>query len=95
MRFLISCNSFLFNSFLITDGATSILTSIFYKHYNPPAGYHYEKETNEGPNLEGFLELVREWADAYQTENVLVPMGDDFTYYDAWSWFENMDQLIR
>lgn len=31
----------------------------------------------------------------YQTNNVIVTMGGDFTYQDALMWYKNMDKLIK
>lgn len=32
--------------------------------------------------------------DVYQTDNVLITMGEDFNYQDAEMWFTNLDKLI-
>lgn len=32
--------------------------------------------------------------ETYKTDNLLITMGEDFTYQDAEMWFKNLDRLI-
>ncbi len=42
-----------------------------------------------------FVAAAREWSAAYASDNVLMPMGSDFNYVSAGSWYKNLDKLIR
>ncbi|CAB3374915.1 Hypothetical predicted protein [Cloeon dipterum] len=90
--------------------ASSIFTQAFYKHYSAPSGYCFDlvhcndQPINENPNsgdynvpnrVNSFIEFVNSQKDTYQTEHMLVTMGDDFTYQQAASWFDNIDRLIK
>lgn len=40
------------------------------------------------------LDYVNNMTEVYQTNNVLITMGEDFTYQHAEMWFTNLDRLI-
>ncbi|KAI8431712.1 hypothetical protein MSG28_016181 [Choristoneura fumiferana] len=42
-----------------------------------------------------FLEYVEKAGKFYRSNNLLVTMGGDFTYQDAFMWFDNLDKLIN
>jgi lysosomal alpha-mannosidase len=42
-----------------------------------------------------FKKAAREWATAYATDNILMPMGEDFNYQNANMWYKNIDKLIQ
>ncbi|KAJ2941876.1 hypothetical protein O0L34_g10690 [Tuta absoluta] len=46
------------------------------------------------PKVSDFLAIVGNMTKAYNSNNILVTMGDDFNYQDATVWFDNLDKLI-
>eukprot|EP00197_Chlamydomonas_leiostraca_P005276 CAMPEP_0202881492 /NCGR_PEP_ID=MMETSP1391-20130828/36615_1 /ASSEMBLY_ACC=CAM_ASM_000867 /TAXON_ID=1034604 /ORGANISM="Chlamydomonas leiostraca, Strain SAG 11-49" /LENGTH=274 /DNA_ID=CAMNT_0049564191 /DNA_START=36 /DNA_END=857 /DNA_ORIENTATION=+ len=42
-----------------------------------------------------FVRTIEEWSKAYPGRDVLMLMGNDFTYTSAMSWFRNLDRLIH
>ncbi|KAJ8675164.1 hypothetical protein QAD02_010950 [Eretmocerus hayati] len=91
--------------------SSDLFTSILYKHYNPPKYFCFDlnrdcsdQEIDDNPRstrynaaskAEQLLIYAREQAKAYRTKNVLITMGNDFTYEGAYKWFESMDKLIN
>ena len=58
----------------------------------------------DDPNLEGynvgqrafdFLFFIRQQAQFYATNHVMLTMGDDFNYENAREWFKSLDKLIH
>lgn len=45
--------------------------------------------------IESFLKFVKEQAESYRSNSVILTMGGDFTYQYAEMYFKNMDKLIR
>lgn len=41
-----------------------------------------------------FIKYVEDQATQYRTDNVIITMGEDFTYTDASVWYKNIDKLI-
>lgn len=42
-----------------------------------------------------FLLYCQKQSRSYQTNNIILTMGEDFNYQDAKMWFVNLDMLIR
>lgn len=42
-----------------------------------------------------FLKFAQTQSRYYQTNNIIITMGDDFNYQDALSYFSNLDRLIK
>lgn len=96
---------------LFIDGnTTNLFTSALYNHYSAPSGFCFDILCNYGDPLvddensplynvkekvESFAEFVRKQAEKYQTNNIIITMGDDFHYQDALAYFINMDILIE
>eukprot|EP01122_Echinamoeba_exundans_P006391 TRINITY_DN1785_c0_g1_i2.p1 TRINITY_DN1785_c0_g1~~TRINITY_DN1785_c0_g1_i2.p1 ORF type:complete len:816 (+),score=182.94 TRINITY_DN1785_c0_g1_i2:502-2949(+) len=85
--------------------STSIFTHILFENYCSPmlSGFDWEGNTYNNPPItpsnvqeraEHFASLILQFAAAYPTNNVLVPMGCDFRYVDAHAQFDNLDLLI-
>lgn len=45
--------------------------------------------------IETFVSVARSYASNYATKNVMFPMGTDFQFQGAHSWFKNIDKLIK
>jgi len=41
------------------------------------------------------LAYLEKQALSFRSNNIIIPMGHDFTYQDATTWFSPMDQLIQ
>lgn len=81
---------------LFTGSSGQIFTSIFYDHYSSPRGFDFETEPVEYPiDLKEFALYAREHAETFRTNNILVPMGDDFRFFYAQNYFQKIDDLIR
>ena len=92
-------------------GDTSdLFTGVLYDHYGPPPGFCWDLICNDLPMMDSraaegennvenrtrqFLEYVRQQAEHYQTNNILLTMGMDFNYQAAHAWFLNLDRLIQ
>ncbi|XP_049836992.1 lysosomal alpha-mannosidase-like isoform X2 [Schistocerca gregaria] len=88
--------------------SSHLFTSIFNNHYSAPSGFCFDilcndEPVNDDPNSRGynvdekvnnFINFARNVAKFYVTNNIIVPMGDDFHYQDAHVNFKNMDKLI-
>ncbi len=44
--------------------------------------------------MKEFAAAAREWSSAYATDHILMPMGEDFNYVSARTWYKNLDKLI-
>ncbi|OAE30812.1 hypothetical protein AXG93_857s1150 [Marchantia polymorpha subsp. ruderalis] len=94
-----------------TLGSTAdIFYGVFPVHYSPPDTFDLEPrdqdyfpvqddESIEGYNVDERVdELVQAattQAALTRTEHIMWTMGNDFTYQNAVTWFENMDKLIH
>ncbi|XP_077290663.1 lysosomal alpha-mannosidase-like [Arctopsyche grandis] len=91
-------------------GAPSdLLTGVLFNHYSPPPGFCFDVLCSDDPIIddvnspdynvdqmvEKFLEFVKNQADSYKTNNIILTMGDDFYYQNALMWYKNMDKLIK
>eukprot|EP00003_Mantamonas_plastica_P005509 TRINITY_DN1441_c1_g2_i4.p1 TRINITY_DN1441_c1_g2~~TRINITY_DN1441_c1_g2_i4.p1 ORF type:complete len:1388 (-),score=486.72 TRINITY_DN1441_c1_g2_i4:112-4029(-) len=80
---------------------TEILTHVLHTHYSAPRGFDWEEGAPplyEGSTLvsraQMFAGEMKNRANAYRTNNLLVPFGDDFKFKNAEGQFGNMDKLI-
>ncbi|KAJ8919646.1 hypothetical protein NQ315_006173, partial [Exocentrus adspersus] len=91
-------------------GAKSdIFTGVMYNTYAPPKGFCFDIICTDDPiiddkkssdynvdrRVDEFLAYVKNMTDGYATNNVIVTMGEDFTYQNAEVWFKNLDKLIH
>ncbi|XP_073966372.1 lysosomal alpha-mannosidase-like isoform X1 [Choristoneura fumiferana] len=89
--------------------ASDIFTSVLYNTYSPPPGFCFDVLCDDEPIIDDidspmynvekrvteFLEYVEKAGKFYRSNNLLVTMGGDFTYQDAFMWFDNLDKLIK
>lgn len=87
---------------------SSVFTSVMYNTYSPPPGFCFDILCQDDPIIDDkrspdynvpkrvkqFLDYVKNMTKVYTTNNVLVTMGEDFTYQDAHVWFKNIDKLM-
>ncbi|XP_049818764.1 lysosomal alpha-mannosidase-like [Aethina tumida] len=87
---------------------SNIFTSAIYRAYNYPPGFCYDDFCNDKLNdlddptlnnieerVKAFAEYIRTQADGYLSNNILVTMGDDMKYKNAYSNFNLMDKIIQ
>uniref|UniRef100_A0A915HUZ6 Alpha-mannosidase n=1 Tax=Romanomermis culicivorax TaxID=13658 RepID=A0A915HUZ6_ROMCU len=86
-----------------------ILTSVFYEHYMPPDGFCFDAFCKDDPiiddtrfegynvkqKVDDFLKYVVKHAESYNTGHIMLTMGGDFHYSNAYAWFSNLDKLIK
>ncbi|KAL1517913.1 hypothetical protein ABEB36_001613 [Hypothenemus hampei] len=89
---------------------SDIFTSVLFNLYDAPDTFCYElgscriislvddpesPEYNMDKREWDFFNLMDYFSRSYTTSNVLIPMGRDFGYENAETWFMNMDKLIN
>ncbi|CAI5521653.1 unnamed protein product, partial [Closterium sp. Naga37s-1] len=89
---------------------TQVFTGILYDGYYSPQEFRYQQTDSpeyrfrdwpneRNPNVEQFVNFfVQETmnrAQAFRTNHLLFPMGEDFSFNEAIMWFKNMDKLIH
>ncbi|CAG2118606.1 unnamed protein product, partial [Medioppia subpectinata] len=89
--------------------ASDIFTHAMEMGYGPPSGFNWDlanggddpiiddpesEDYNVDQYVDKFITYAKKYSNYYATNNVLFPMGTDFMYQDANSWFKNMDKLI-
>lgn len=84
-------------------------TGVMYNIYDPPAGFCFDmncldEPIMDNPKLHGvninkrvdeFIDVVKKYAQAFKTNNVIITMGGDFNYVVASAWFKNLDKLVK
>lgn len=87
----------------------NLFTGVLYNLYQNPPGFCFDivcqnqpiiddpnsKDYNLDKKVDDFLEYCQKQKDAYQTDEILLTMGGDFTYQDANHWYKNMDKIIN
>lgn len=53
------------------------------------------EEYNVPKIVKNFVQFARNYRFYYSTNHLMVPMGTDFNYQSAVTWFKNMDKLIK
>lgn len=85
------------------DSSASVHTHVMGAHYSAPSGFDWESSTYQNPTVTdsnvaaraaAFVDMARERAAWYPSQNLLVPWGDDFKFRNAARQYENMDKLI-
>ncbi|XP_043260159.1 lysosomal alpha-mannosidase isoform X2 [Colletes gigas] len=86
-----------------------LFTVALYNTYSPPPGFCFDVLCTDEPIIDDpdspdynvkqrigeFLSYAQRQATSYQTNNVILTMGEDFNYQDAEMWFINLDRLLR
>lgn len=90
--------------------SSDLFTGLFYNHYAPPKQFCFDPrcsdqvvvrddrnldEINIDTLVEEFVEMAQSVADSYRTNNVMIPMGDDFNYASARQNFKNIDKMLE
>ncbi|XP_075222185.1 lysosomal alpha-mannosidase-like [Lycorma delicatula] len=89
--------------------STDIFTVVMYNHYSPLDGFHYgphrrndaivdeigNPEYNVDVKVSQILNEARTRSKLYNTNNVYITWGDDFTFQNAHVWFKNIDKIIK
>ncbi|XP_068158601.1 lysosomal alpha-mannosidase-like isoform X2 [Drosophila tropicalis] len=83
-------------------------TGMLYNHYSAPPGFCFDRLCGDDPiideesydnnvksRVDDFLNYVAGVAEHYRSNNILIPMGDDFHYENAQQNYQNMDKLIK
>eukprot|EP01135_Chromosphaera_perkinsii_P011596 Nk52_evm35s2449 gene=Nk52_evmTU35s2449 len=90
---------------------SEIFTSIMSQHYCSPGGFNFQYDlgTNDEPindnmYVKGYnvdtranelVKVFRQYQGWSATNNILIPFGCDFTFMNAFGYFQNMDKLIK
>ncbi|KAH1004274.1 hypothetical protein HUJ04_004053 [Dendroctonus ponderosae] len=90
--------------------STDIYSNVLFRHYSAPSGLCFDVNCADEPiiddpespeyNVENKVRnFISDWItparSGYASDNILVPMGDDFQYQAAGKNFANIDKLIR
>ncbi|KAH8282663.1 hypothetical protein KR054_009022 [Drosophila jambulina] len=83
-------------------------TGMLYNHYSAPPGFCFDSLCQDDPIIDGksydnnvksriddFLNYATNLAKYYRSSHIMVPMGDDFQYENAYMNYRNMDKLIK
>ncbi|XP_039281888.1 lysosomal alpha-mannosidase isoform X2 [Nilaparvata lugens] len=88
---------------------SDIFTNVMYNHYSAITGFNFESmrqneaivdnknssEYNVDKKAERIITEAKFRKNFFQSNNVYLTFGDDFTYNNAISWFKNIDKLIK
>ncbi|XP_057335979.1 lysosomal alpha-mannosidase-like [Microplitis mediator] len=86
-----------------------LFTVVLFNGYLAPPGFCFDilclddpviddpesPENNVEAKIAAFVDYCQEQAKYYNTNNIILTMGEDFSYQNANMWFLNMDKLIR
>ncbi|XP_055923554.1 lysosomal alpha-mannosidase-like [Eupeodes corollae] len=88
--------------------SSELFTGLLYNHYSAPPGFCFDTLCQDDPIIDGksadnnvnkkvedFLDYTKNMSAYYKTNNLMIPMGDDFNYQSAGINFKNMDKLIK
>jgi lysosomal alpha-mannosidase len=79
-----------------------LFTGILPNGYSPPSGFCWDTycgnapltESNQDYKVNAFIKYTENQASFYKTNNLIMTMGADFQYSNAFMWFDNLDRLI-
>ena len=86
-----------------------LLTGALFNGYNPPNGFCFDVYCSDEPimddrrlhdynvdeRVDDFIDAVKDQAQYYNTNNIIMTMGSDFNYVFAGNWYTNLDKLIK
>ncbi|CAO1353625.1 unnamed protein product [Diamesa tonsa] len=90
-------------------GNTDLFTGVLFNNYGPPNGYcfdilcddepiiddRFSPDYNVDSRVDGFISTMKTIQKSYQSNNLLLTMGEDFNFQSAQMWFKNLDKLIK
>ena len=88
---------------------TDIFNGVLYNNYAPPRSFCWDELCHDNPimddasmfdvnvkeRVDTFVKYVCQQASHFQTNNVILTMGEDFQYQNARRWYTNLDKLIK
>nr|KAI8764839.1 lysosomal alpha-mannosidase-like [Biomphalaria glabrata] len=79
---------------------SSLFTQVTYDGYYAPNGYVFDSGSSSSLKVSEldavhFLKIIKLRAQSYKSKHILVPMGSDFGYKNAETWFQYLDPLIK
>lgn len=89
--------------------ASELFTGVLYNHYVPPPGFCFDESCNDEPimddermhdvniqsRVQDFIKIVKDQAQHFHSNNIMMTMGSDFQYQNAHTWYKNLDKLIK
>uniref|UniRef100_A0A1Y1KZL6 Alpha-mannosidase n=1 Tax=Photinus pyralis TaxID=7054 RepID=A0A1Y1KZL6_PHOPY len=90
-------------------GQPFLFTHAMFDHYSPPRGFKFDILSKDDPlvtdirsseynlkeKVSSFTAFVKAQSSNYTSNNIMMAMGDDFTYQDAHYNYRNLDTLIK
>ncbi|CAH1141510.1 unnamed protein product [Phyllotreta striolata] len=87
---------------------SDIFTGVMFNVYSPPAGFCFDilcsdepiiddkksADYNVNKRVDEFVKYLNSQRQHYDSNNLVITMGNDFNYQDANTWFKNLDKLI-
>ncbi|XP_008550968.1 lysosomal alpha-mannosidase isoform X2 [Microplitis demolitor] len=87
----------------------NLFSIALFNNYSPPPGFCFDILCSDDPLIDDpespdnnievkvalFLAYCQIQAKSYNTNNIILTMGEDFNYQNANMWFLNLDKLIR
>ncbi|XP_073823589.1 lysosomal alpha-mannosidase-like [Musca autumnalis] len=90
------------------DERSEIFTGVLYNHYRAPPGFCFDNLCSDNPIIDGdsyennvkakvddFITYIHKIGNCYRATDLLVPMGGDFHYENAYVNYKNMDTLMK
>ncbi|XP_059093937.1 lysosomal alpha-mannosidase-like [Tigriopus californicus] len=86
-----------------------LFTGALFNGYSPPRGFCFDIFCDDEPIMDNprlhdynvnrrvdeFFKAVKDWSEGYSTNHIMMPMGEDFNYNNARTWYDNLDKLIK
>lgn len=89
--------------------SSALFTGVNYNGYGPPDGFCFDSGCNDPPIMDNpdmenynvdqrvkdFIKVAKEQAAHYTTNHIMMTMGSDFQFENAWENYKNLDKLIK
>ncbi|KAK0161282.1 hypothetical protein PV327_009769 [Microctonus hyperodae] len=86
-----------------------LFSVVLFNTYSPPPGFCFDILCSDEPMIDDpespdnnidvkvalFVAYCQVQANSYNTNNIIITMGQDFNYQNAHTWFTNLDKLIK
>ncbi|KAJ9591912.1 hypothetical protein L9F63_001514, partial [Diploptera punctata] len=94
----------------VFGASADIFTTVLSGTYEAPSGFCFDivncedepiidnqnsPDYNVNERINDFIEYANAQKEYYNTNNILIPMGGDFHYQEAQSYFSNLDKLVK